>query len=161
IVISETKRKIARLIASEPIVKKPDLDYFLTLWQGAMLPSDKPDIAKSIIEDLKNQIENKNLPILQEKHKTPADLAIQRHHLEQILFEQEEQAFADNQKNEIENILGWLKVIETKKNVTLTDGTTIKFPKGEAPAYLEWILWRAFLAINSLVNKSWEARRFS
>lgn len=33
-------------------------------------------------------------------------------------------------------------------------------PKGEAPAYLEWALWRAFLAINSLTNKPWEARRF-
>jgi hypothetical protein len=33
-------------------------------------------------------------------------------------------------------------------------------PQSEAPAYFEWVLWRAFLAINSLANKPYEARRF-
>lgn len=33
-------------------------------------------------------------------------------------------------------------------------------PQAEAPAYFEWVLWRAFLAINSLANKPYEARRF-
>ncbi len=33
-------------------------------------------------------------------------------------------------------------------------------PQAERPAYLEWTLWRAFLAINSLVNKPYEARHF-
>jgi AlwI restriction endonuclease len=36
----------------------------------------------------------------------------------------------------------------------------IEVPQAEAPAYFEWILWRAFLAINSLANKPYEARRF-
>jgi hypothetical protein len=31
---------------------------------------------------------------------------------------------------------------------------------GEAPAYLEWVFWRAFLAINTLTNKPWEVRKF-
>jgi hypothetical protein len=30
----------------------------------------------------------------------------------------------------------------------------------DEPAYLEWAVWRAFLAIDSLVNPSYEARRF-
>ncbi|MFZ4525558.1 MAG: AlwI family type II restriction endonuclease [Chlorobium sp.] len=34
-------------------------------------------------------------------------------------------------------------------------------PQSEAPAYFEWILWRAFLAINSLNNKPYDARRFN
>jgi hypothetical protein len=33
-------------------------------------------------------------------------------------------------------------------------------PSGEDPAYLEWSIWRAFLAIDSLVNKPSEARHF-
>jgi hypothetical protein len=36
----------------------------------------------------------------------------------------------------------------------------IRVPKTEAPAYLEWSLWRAFLAINTLANKPYEVRRF-
>jgi len=33
-------------------------------------------------------------------------------------------------------------------------------PSKEAPAYFEWAIWRAFLAINSLVNEPWECRNF-
>ena len=36
----------------------------------------------------------------------------------------------------------------------------ISIPKGEGPAYLEWAVWRAFLAIDSLCNPPWQARRF-
>ncbi|MEI7934820.1 MAG: AlwI family type II restriction endonuclease [Chlorobiaceae bacterium] len=37
----------------------------------------------------------------------------------------------------------------------------MEIPQSEAPAYFEWILWRAFLAINSLNNKPYDARRFN
>lgn len=42
----------------------------------------------------------------------------------------------------------------------LPNGEEIEIPQAEAPAYLEWVLWRAFLAINSLKNKPYESRRF-
>lgn len=161
IVISDTKRKIALLIANNEDVIADDHEYFSTLWNGAELPSDKPSLAKSIILDLKERVEDKEHPILSEEFDSPSDMAILRHRLEKIIFEQEEEAFANSQKDDIENILGWLEVLETKKSVTLDDGTLIKFPKGEAPAYLEWILWRSFLAIDSLCNKPWNSRRFS
>lgn len=48
----------------------------------------------------------------------------------------------------------------SNSTVTGPSGETIRIPKGEAPAYLEWALWRAFLALDSLTNKPWEARRF-
>ncbi len=35
-----------------------------------------------------------------------------------------------------------------------------KNPRILDPAYFEWVLWRAFLAINSLANKPYEARRY-
>lgn len=37
----------------------------------------------------------------------------------------------------------------------------INVPKAEAAAYLEWILWRAFLAIDHIVNKPYDARGFN
>lgn len=37
----------------------------------------------------------------------------------------------------------------------------IRCPQSEAPAYFEWALWRAFLAINHLQNKPYEARKFN
>lgn len=53
-----------------------------------------------------------------------------------------------------------MQVLATRKAINLPDGTRLAIPKGEAPAYLEWVIWRAFLAINSLTIPPWEARNF-
>lgn len=37
----------------------------------------------------------------------------------------------------------------------------IEVPKDELPVYLEWILWRASLAINHMVNKPYDVRGFT
>jgi hypothetical protein len=36
----------------------------------------------------------------------------------------------------------------------------VEIPRGEGPAYLEWAVWRAFLAINKLMNPPFESRKF-
>src|SRR5205823_3552953 len=51
-------------------------------------------------------------------------------------------------------------LIERKKSARLTEDSEIKIPSSEAPAYLEWTLWRAFLAIDHTLNKAHEARNF-
>ncbi|MBZ0185830.1 MAG: AlwI family type II restriction endonuclease, partial [Candidatus Obscuribacterales bacterium] len=72
-----------------------------------------------------------------------------------------EQQFADEQQEKWIEIEAYLEAIATNsKKVVLSTGETISIPNGETPAYLEWILWRVFLAVDSLVNKPWEARRF-
>lgn len=43
---------------------------------------------------------------------------------------------------------------------TYDDEHEIDVPKDEAPAYLEWSVWRAFLAMNTLHNKPYDVRRF-
>jgi hypothetical protein len=40
------------------------------------------------------------------------------------------------------------------------DDNAIEVPKDETPAYLEWVLWRAALAIDHMVNKPYEVRGF-
>ena len=56
-------------------------------------------------------------------------------------------------------IASWLAALSTG-NSHLPKSELVKIPRGEAPAYFEWAVWRAFLAINSLVNPPWESRRF-
>jgi len=51
-------------------------------------------------------------------------------------------------------------IINRRNKKTLVNGEEIVVPPSESPAYFEWILWRAFLAINGLKNKPYEARRF-
>lgn len=48
----------------------------------------------------------------------------------------------------------------SQKKILIASGEEISVPKSEAPAYFEWALWRAFLAIDSLLNKPYDARRF-
>lgn len=43
---------------------------------------------------------------------------------------------------------------------TYDDDNVIEVPKDETPAYLEWTLWRASLAIDHMVNKPYEVRGF-
>lgn len=50
-------------------------------------------------------------------------------------------------------------MLTRKGKKTLSNGEDIEVPQAEATAYFEWVLWRAFLAINSLANKPYEARR--
>ena len=40
------------------------------------------------------------------------------------------------------------------------EDNAIEIPKDETPAYLEWTLWRAALAIDHMVNKPYEVRGF-
>ncbi len=41
------------------------------------------------------------------------------------------------------------------------EDNAIEVPKDETPAYLEWTLWRASLAIDHLVNMPYEVRGFN
>ncbi len=92
---------------------------------------------------------------------TPADIGIIRHQIEGILSELNEEKYATQQAADWEEIAAYMELIITRKSKkTLSNGEDIEVPQAEAPAYFEWVLWRAFLAINSLANKPYEARRF-
>ena len=45
--------------------------------------------------------------------------------------------------------------------VIFDDGTELYVPKEECAAYLEWVIWRSFLAIDSLHNKPYDVRSFN
>lgn len=77
------------------------------------------------------------------------------------MSERNEEEYATRQAVEWEEIAAYMELIITRKGKkTLSNGEDIEVPQAEAPAYFEWVLWRAFLAINSLANKPYEARRF-
>lgn len=143
----------------------PDSDrsYFITLCNGAKLPTDNKDSALFVLDDLLLQLEKRGIPFdaTGKPTDTPADIAVIRHQIEGILSERNEEEYATRQAVEWKEIAAYMELIITKKNKkTLSNGEDIEVPKAEAPAYFEWVLWRAFLAINSLANKPYEARRF-
>ena len=143
----------------------PDSDrsYFITLCNGAKLPTDNKDSALAVLDDLFQQLEKRGIPFdaTGKPTDTPADIALIRHQIEGILSERNEEEYATRQAVEWEEIAAYMELIITRKGKkTLSNGEDIEVPQAEAPAYFEWVLWRAFLAINSLANKPYEARRF-
>lgn len=143
----------------------PDSDrsYFVTLCNGAVLPTDNKDSALAVLDDLLLQLNRRGIPFetAGKPTNTPADIAIIRHQIEGILSERNEEEYAARQAMEWEEIAAYMELIITRRNKkTLSNGDEIEVPQAEAPAYFEWVLWRAFLAINSLANKPYEARRF-
>lgn len=143
----------------------PDSDrsYFITLCNGAKLPTDNKDSALAVLDDLLQQIEKRGIPFdaTGKPTDTPADIALIRHQIEGLLSERNEEEYAAKQAVEWEEIAAYMGLIITRKGKkTLSNGEDIEVPQAEAPAYFEWALWRAFLAINSLANKPYEARRF-
>ena len=153
---------IERLTA-ETSVPDSDRAYFITLCNGADLPTDNQDSALAVLDDLLQQLRRRDIPfdIDGKPTDTPADIEIIRHQIEALLAEANEEAYAVQQAAEWEEIAAYMELLIARRNrKTLSTGEEIEVPQSEAPAYFEWVLWRAFLAINSLVNKPYEARRF-
>ena len=74
-----------------------------------------------------------------------------------------EEKYAQNQRECWYEIYEYMKLLISNngKSKELGEDYIINVPKAEAAAYLEWILWRAFLAIDHIVNKPYDARGFN
>ena len=135
--------------------------YLPRLWQGATLPTDNEAILRRTVIGISNQLrklgQNGLFPPDGEYGQIDEDLLVIG---EERLREAQEEAYAKRQPQEIEEIAAWMDAIATKTSKKLQNGQMIKVPKSERPAYLEWIVWRAFLAIDSFETPPWEARRF-
>ena len=154
--IAVHKQTIFEQILLEPWRPIPLVDYLNVLWSGAILPTDNAVKAIEAIQAtatlLQNNGEQITLPEL--RFLNQQDLSHLRLNLEEDWLKVLEKRFASNQVNEWEDILEYLKALTRP----IRRGS--KIPQGEGPAYFEWVLWRAFLAINHLQNAPWEARRF-
>ena len=129
-----------------------DAKYLKRLYNGSSLPSDSPHEAVAVLESIAQLLRDAgrvvNLPNLLGKNAEEINQI--RFRLESQFSNVREEAYAADQKTK------WPEILEELRKL----GNRNRYRGAEAPAYLEWAIWRAFLAINSLVNKPWEARRF-
>jgi hypothetical protein len=157
------KHVFVETLVQDTTIPDSDRDYFVTLCNGAALPTDHQDSALIVLNDLLQQLNRLGIPfdMAGRPVESPADIAIIRHQIESLLSERHEEEYAVRQAMEWEEIAAYMELIIQRRNKkVLANGEEIEVPHSEAPAYFEWILWRAFLAINSLENKPYEARRF-
>ncbi len=153
---------IEKLVLQNQVPDSPQA-YFSALCNGAELPTDNKESALVVLDDLLVRLKEKNVFLSLENRslKTPADIGQVRFQAEDLLSKANEEKYANEQVLAWREIASYMELLSGRlRAVLLSDGGEIKIPKAEAAAYLEWILWRAFLAIDSLINKPYEARRF-
>lgn len=161
ITLLPSRMQLASLLRDEEDAELSDRDYLRTLWLGAALPTDNAASSFAIVNDLISQLGTRGIQIPAPRPDTPLEvLESQRHELEALILQVTEQEYADKQAEQLDEILAWLQAIPSRGTARLPDNTTVSIPKGEGPVYLEWAIWRAFLAINHLHSPPWEARRF-
>lgn len=160
--LAPNRAALANLLQAQQPQYADDRKYLETLWRGANLPTDDIEAARIVVQELAEQLTRRNVPTAAPAAQLPLPaLNAARHRLEQQLSELDEEDYAAAQSGKVEEIAGWLQALETQRSVTLSDGTSLTVPRSDAPMYLEWAIWRAFLAINSLSKPPWESRKFA
>ena len=162
LIIIPSKHIIAEALAKTTASTEPMLDVFKSLTIGAPLPTDDIDVAKKVLSDLMKQMKERSIffDISDLPLDTPAEVNIVRRRLEETMARTDEMNYAANQKNRWQEISDYMTLLIKGGGKKEYDEDIIEVPKDETPAYLEWTLWRAMLAINHLVNKPYEVRSF-
>ena len=163
LIIAPSKHIIAEAMAKATFSTSAMLDEFKMLADGAPLPTDNFDVAKRVLDDLKKQLKERHIlfDISDLPLNTSAEINVARGRLEEILAQTDEINYAAEQKNKWQEISDYMSLlIKGGGKIEYDDDNVIEVPKDETPAYLEWTLWRAVLAIDHLKNKPYEVRGF-
>lgn len=163
IVINSNKLPVIREIINrhQLVDLDNDIDYLIRLWNGAELPTDNEVDALDEISRLKQTLIDVGF-IEEELPQAPADMSVadinqMRMKLEEMYQKYLEEKYAEEQcqTQQVREIIAYLKTLDRQP---VDEEFDIEIDDG--PSYLEWSVWRAFLAINNLANKPHEARRF-
>lgn len=158
LIFNEDKQDIIeQILKKEPHIIQNTSEYYYNLWNGYPLPTDNKDILISEIKDLSNKLKvsmdsnelNKSIPDLQQ---IKINLEMKDDNLRERKY-----ATQQNTPQNLENIITYLKVI----NGDIKSGEEYENARDDMPAFLEWVTWRAFLAIDGLKCQPYTARGFN
>ena len=163
IMIVPAKHLLAEKLAKTTATSESLMDAYKQLCSGTPLPTDNIDVAKTLLEDLKKQMKERHIvyDISDLPLDTPAEINIARQRLEDTLAKTDEIQYANDQCNQWKEIADYMSLlIKGGGKLVYDEDNAIEIPKDETPAYFEWTLWRAALAIDHMVNKPYEVRGF-
>ena len=161
--IIDSKHLIVEKLAKTTFSTEPFISHMMELVQGAVLPTDNVNDAISILNDLKNILKQSNIyfDISDMSLNTVSEINMARRKLENILAQTNEELYARKQRDEWKEISDYMTLlIRGGGKIQYDEDNMIEVPKDETPAYLEWIMWRALLAIDHLNNPPSEVRGF-
>ncbi|MFA5774386.1 MAG: AlwI family type II restriction endonuclease [Ilumatobacteraceae bacterium] len=161
--LSEHRKSLTQQLRSFIVPEMDVVTYWKRMTLGPALPVDDLSLAIENLEELSAEARSRNLgvPTNLMDVATSADAAVMRHNLEEAIAVFDESQYAGQQAQEWENISKYLAAMEDGRvRLGNADDESVVVPNGEAPAYLEWAIWRAFLAINRLKSLPSESRGF-
>ena len=106
LIIVPTKHVLAEKLAKATASAVPIMEQYKTLCNGAPLPTDNADIAKSLLDDLIKQMRERHIlfDISDLPLSTAAEINIARQRLENILAQTDEIQYANDQCNQWQEI---------------------------------------------------------
>lgn len=164
LIIVPTKHVVAEKIAKTAVGSKSLFDAKKVLANGAPLPSDDLATARELLSSVKKMAKDQcvyyDISDLNLNETVAVNIA--RHRVEEALQRTNEIAYADSQRYQWQEIAEYMQLIEKGGGVSgeEDEDSRIEVPKDELPAYLEWILWRAELAIDHMISEPDEVRGF-
>lgn len=140
-------------------------ERYIKLCNGAPLPTDNEETASKVLNDLIAELEYYNISYSMPEIplNSAKNINLVRERLKKDIDKFKEEQYAQQQCNEWEEIYEYMKLLTVNngQEKELGEDYIIKVPKSEAAAYLEWVLWRAFLAIDHTTNKPYDSRGFN
>jgi hypothetical protein len=164
IIIRANKRNfVDRLLDREPsfLFQIDPIQYFKHYYNNTFpIPTDNMEIALQEIELLKQGIRDQRNPLLQQANtvtnQSPIEI-VQKIRYELIEYNnwEREEDYANEQQSDtaINEILVYLKCLNGNNVPNAPD-------IDDKPAFLEWAVWRSFLAIDEIKSAVHETRRF-
>lgn len=164
IILAPERKYLAIQITGALISDISPYRMYRLLCEGADLPTDSAVVAKAALGSLVEQAEGMGIECSFSGDEVQDAVQINRirYRIEEQISRKREREFASRQKDKVPEIIAYLELLagDVKKK-KLPDGNEIALRKDEAPAYFEWTVWRAFLAVDNLVNEPFEVRRFN
>lgn len=154
---------VTQLLKSEPkfLFDTQPIEYFSCFYNNSyVIPTDKVDVALQEINHLKNKITDIENELYKKANSLSnksdfSEIQKTRYELIEYINWGLEHQYANEQQSDasILNILDYLKLLNG-------ESATIVHEMDDRPAYLEWAVWRSFLAIDEIVGPIHETRRF-
>ena len=163
--LSQEYHSMAIELTKELISNETYKDRVTELCNGAKLPTDNQDMAEVVLKDMIAELDYYKIDY--KMPDIPLDSAqninIVRNALKKNIDRYKEEQYALRQVDEWQEIYEYMNllILNNGQEKELGEDYSIRVPRSEAAAYLEWVLWRAFLAIDHTVNKPYESRGFN
>lgn len=163
LMILPTKHLLAEQLACQTASMDPLIHAYEMLCVGAPLPTDDVAVAKKLMEELKKLLKERHIAFASPEppFETAVQINVARQRLEQILAQTDELQYARGQCHAWREISDYMTLILQGGGKKVYDeDNAIEVPRDELPVYLEWVLWRAILAIDHLQTMPYEVRGF-